>query len=69
MRSLDPSDPLFVGAFVAVLCLGIAGLITLAAPPGLPGFVEALVNVFVGFGIVFLVLGVIGAAIVWLFSD
>ncbi|WP_276270830.1 hypothetical protein [Haloarcula litorea] len=69
MRTLDPSDLLFVGGFVAALCLCIAGLVTVAAPAGLPGFVDALAGVFLLFGAVFLALGVLGAALVALFGD
>jgi hypothetical protein len=67
--TLSPSDPLFVGGFVAVLCFGIAGFVTVAAPPALPGFVGALVDAFLLFGVAFLVFGVVGAALVAVFES
>jgi len=69
VRTLSPSDPLFVGGFVAVLCFGIAGFVTVAAPPGLPGFVDGLVTAFLLFGGVFLVLGAVGAVLVAVFGS
>ncbi|MDS0260560.1 hypothetical protein NDI56_14230 [Haloarcula sp. S1CR25-12] len=69
MWSLDSLDLLFVGGFVAAVCLGIAGLVTVAAPPGVPGFVGALAGVFLLFGLVFLLLGVVGALLVALFDE
>ena len=61
--SLDAFDLLFVGGFVAAVCLGIAGLVTLVAPPGVPGFADALAGVFLLFGLAFFLLGVLGAAL------
>ncbi|GGO01484.1 hypothetical protein GCM10009030_35180 [Haloarcula pellucida] len=69
VQTLDPMDLLFVGGFVAVLCLGIAGLVTVAAPAGLPAFVSALRGAFVLFGAAFLALGVLGAVAVALVGD
>ena len=65
MRELSPSDLLFVGGFVAVLCFVVAGFVVVAAPPALPGFADALVNAFLLFGGAFLLLGVGGAFVVW----
>ncbi|MBV0901362.1 hypothetical protein [Haloarcula salina] len=69
MQSLDPGDLLFVGGFVAVLCFAVAGFVSVAAPSGVPGFTGALVWVFVGFGVAFGALGVLGAALVVVLSE
>ena len=69
MRELSPGDLLFVGGFVAALCFVVAGFITVAAPPALPGFVGALVDAFLLFGAAFLLLGVGGAALVALLDS
>jgi hypothetical protein len=68
VRDLSPSDPLFVAAFVAALCFAIAGFVTVAAPAALPRFVAGLVNAFLLFGALFLVLGAAGALLVALRS-
>lgn len=60
---------MFVGGFVAVLCFGIAGFVSVAAPAGLPGFVGALVDAFLLFGVAFLTLGVVGAVLVAAFES
>jgi len=67
--SLDPLDLLFVGGFVAAICLAIAGLVTFAAPPGVPGFVGALRAAFLLVGAAFFLLGAAGAALVAVFES
>jgi hypothetical protein len=69
VRELSPSDPLFVGGFVAVLCFAIGGFLTVAAPPALPGFVDGLVTAFLLFGVLFLLLGFLGAVLVAVFGS
>ncbi|WP_431357785.1 hypothetical protein [Haloarcula marina] len=52
-----------------MLCLGIAGLVAVVGPTGLPGFSQALVAVFSLLALVFLALGVLGAVLVAVFGE
>lgn len=63
-RDLDPDFPLFLGGMLAGICLAVAALVYVVALPGSP--VVALAYGFAALGAVFLAVGVLAAAGLWL---